>query len=356
MVDYRVRSISLLNLVNDIKNERLIPDAYFQRNLVWRDVHNKDFIKTILMGFPFPQIFISKGKVNVETMTTISCIVDGQQRTNAIKEFINNTFQVDDRYFSDLDDDAKSRFLKYEIAVIELDLENDDPRVQDIFQRINRTSNSLTTIEKMASEYSTSDFMLVAKLLSDQISLDQSPNDDFREDPNIPNEFFDWARNKSIQKFVQLISRKGVFTQRDIAKKAHLMHVLNIMSTLQVGFFNRNEKTLENLNDYATQFDDKDDVVDVLEQSAALILKLKLRTKSYWYNKSNIFSLIIAISNAIKDDINIDADSLKNKLLDFENNTPEDYKLAATEGVNSTSARSLRDGYIVNIISTATVA
>lgn len=79
-----------LDLVNDIKNGKLIPDAYFQRNLVWRDIHNKDFIKTILLGYPFPQIFISKGKVNVANMTTTSCIVDGQQRTNAITQFIDN--------------------------------------------------------------------------------------------------------------------------------------------------------------------------------------------------------------------------------------------------------------------------
>ncbi|WP_139045254.1 DUF262 domain-containing protein, partial [Pseudomonas amygdali] len=79
MVEYRVRSVSLLNLVNDIRAGRLIPDAYFQRNLVWRDVHKREFIKTILLGLPFPQIFISKGKVDVKTMSTVSCIVDGQQ-------------------------------------------------------------------------------------------------------------------------------------------------------------------------------------------------------------------------------------------------------------------------------------
>lgn len=57
MIEYRVRSISLLNLVNDIRQGRLIPDAYFQRNLVWREVHKRDFIETILKGYPFPQIF-----------------------------------------------------------------------------------------------------------------------------------------------------------------------------------------------------------------------------------------------------------------------------------------------------------
>ncbi|EMU03663.1 hypothetical protein ABNIH10_14736, partial [Acinetobacter baumannii ABNIH10] len=42
MLDYRVRSWSLLNLVNDIRERRLVPDAYFQRDLVWREIHKKD--------------------------------------------------------------------------------------------------------------------------------------------------------------------------------------------------------------------------------------------------------------------------------------------------------------------------
>ena len=118
MIEYRVRSVSLLNLVNDVQRGRLIPDAYFQRNLVWREVHKRDFIKTILLGYPFPQIFISKGKVNVETMSTVSCIVDGQQRTNAIMTYINGDFDVDGKKYNDLPEAQKAEFLKYEIAIM----------------------------------------------------------------------------------------------------------------------------------------------------------------------------------------------------------------------------------------------
>src|SRR5690606_28041543 len=178
------------------------------------------------------------------TMSTVSCIVDGQQRSNAIIEFIDDVFAVDGKLYSDLDGSKKSEFLKYEVAVIELDLENDDPKVKEIFQRINRTSNSLTSIEKMASEFSTSYYMLVAKFLSDQIDVDKANLDDFKEDPNIPDDFYDWAKKKKIPKFTQLITRKNVFTPREISRKVHLMHVLNIMSSVLVGFYNRNEKTL----------------------------------------------------------------------------------------------------------------
>ena len=211
MIDYRVRSVSLLNLVNDVKKGRLIPDAYFQRNLVWRELHNKDFIKTILLGYPFPQIFISKGKIDVASMSTISCIVDGQQRTNAIIKFIDNQYEVDGRYYNNLSEEEKSNFLKYEVAVIELDLENDDPKVQEIFQRINRTSNSLSIIEKMASEYSTAEYMLVAKLLANEIELDfDATQEDLREDPNIPKEFFVWAKKQKVNKQRQ-VQIRGLF-------------------------------------------------------------------------------------------------------------------------------------------------
>lgn len=351
MIDYRVRSVSLLNLVNDVKKGRLIPDAYFQRNLVWRDIHNKDFIKTILLGYPFPQIFISKGKIDVASMSTVSCIVDGQQRTNAIIRYIDNEFDVEGKYFKDLTETEKSDFLKYEIAVIELDLENDDPKVQEIFQRINRTSNSLTIIEKMASEYSTSEFMLVAKLLANEIELNYESNpEDLREDPNIPKEFFSWARKQKVVKFQNLIVEKGIFSTRDIARKVHLMHILNIMTTVITDFFNRNEKTITLLNDYGFDFYDKDEIVSKLEKTADFVLKLKLKPKSMWLNKSNSFSLIIALAKISDQLDNINSSKFKENLDNFEVNIPSDYKLAATEGVNNKKERELRNSYIIELI------
>ncbi len=355
MIEYRVRSVSLLNLYNDIEKGRLIPDAYFQRNLVWRDVHKRDFIKTILLGYPFPQIFISKGKVDVETMSTISCIVDGQQRSNAITEFVNGSFDVDGKKFVDLAESEKSDFLKYEIAVIELDLENDDPKVLEIFQRINRTSNSLTSIEKLASQYSTSEYMLVAKLLVDQISLERSNEEDFKEDPNIPDYFYTWASKVKVKSFQKLMNEKGVFTSYEIARKVNLMHTLNVLSTLISGFSNRNERAVEHLTEYAFEFEEKDLLSKSLDDAASIILRSSLRAKSYWLNKTNVFSLLVAIVNIKSSGRDIDPARMAAALIEFERDLPEDYKLAATEGVNSTRARQLRNRYLVPILQGAII-
>lgn len=350
MIEYRVRSVSLLNLVNDVQQNRLIPDAYFQRNLVWREVHKRDFIKTILLGYPFPQIFISKGKINVETMSTISCIVDGQQRTDAIISFIKGDFDVDGQKYINLPEQQKAEFLKYEIAVIELDIENDNPKVQEIFQRINRTSNSLSIIEKLASQYATSEYMLVAKLLSDQITLEKSAEDDFKEDPNIPEEFYSWAKKKPVKHFVKLLNEKGVFNSHEIARKNNLMHTLNIMAAVLGGFSNRNEKATEHLDDYAAVFEAKEDVISKLETAADFILKLSLKSKSYWLNKANVFSLIIAVVQAQTEGFELNPVSAKQALDSFEKELPQEFKLAAAEFVNSTRARQLRHKYLSDVL------
>lgn len=111
------------------------------------------------------------------------------------------------------------------------------------------------------------------------------------------------------------------------------MHILNMMSTVLTDFFNRNEKTTT-LKDYGIHYD-KDEMVNKFEKTADIILKLKLKQKSIWYNKSNSFSLIIALAKLGEGIDNLNIEKLKTKLEDFEKDVTGDYKLASTEGVNN---------------------
>lgn len=349
MIKYHVRSRDLVSVYNEIKAKRLIPDAYFQRNLVWRDIHKQDFIKTILLGYPFPQIFISKGIVDVTAMQTTSCIVDGQQRCNAILEFVDGKLAVEDRYFKDLTNDEKAEFLKYEIAVIELDLDNNDIRVKDIFQRVNRTANSLTAIEKLASEYTPSEFMFFARLVSGDIELTDT-EDDYHVDPNIPGYLIDWGKEQDITKISKVILESKVFSEREIIRRVHLQYTLNIMATLLGGYFNRNVATKELLENYSENFPHKDALLLLLNKIANIYQKLKFNSRSMWRSKANFFTLFIELGNTIIDKKKINIESLHAELANFEENTPADYKLAAKEGVNNMQERELRGAYVQRLI------
>ena len=50
MIPYNVRSRYLVDLINEVREGKLILAPYFQRKLVWRIAHKVDFIKTILLG------------------------------------------------------------------------------------------------------------------------------------------------------------------------------------------------------------------------------------------------------------------------------------------------------------------
>ncbi|MGB0368018.1 MAG: DUF262 domain-containing protein [Flavobacteriales bacterium] len=347
MIKYNIRSRQLVDLIGEIRREKLIISPHFQRNLVWRTIHKIDFIKTILLGYPFPQIFLAKGELNPDELTTTSVVVDGQQRMNSIVEYISNEFKVDGKHYKDLSKEEREDFLKYEIALIELDMESDNPDIVEIFQRLNRTFYSLTKIEKLATEYAASELMLLAKLLSGIVDFDSEESK--KRNPNIPPEFKTWAKEIDCDSFRELILEQPIFTNYEISRMVHLMFVLNIIATVERGIFNRNIKD-NLLDEYSEEVENKDDIVDGLEEVALFYLSLRLKKTSYWYNKANFFTLVVLFYNNIDRLSLIGKEEVKRKLTAFEENIPEAYALAAKEGVNNRKERLLRNQTLNNLL------
>lgn len=346
MIRYQVRSKELIDLVNEVKSKRLIMSPYFQRNLVWRDVHKVDFVKTILMGLPFPQIFIAKGSIDLENMTTTSCIVDGQQRMNTIVEFTTNRLQVDSQFFKDLDPSIQEEILKYQIPIIDLDLETDDPIVREMFKRLNRTFYSLNSIEKLSTEYSASEFMLFAKHLTDEIIFEADDEDILLVDPTIPNDFIEWAKINDAEYFKKLIVEGDIFSHYELSRQTHLMYVLNLLATSIDGVYTRNDLAIRYLDDYKECLETKDEIIKRFDLTAKLILDLNLNSSSYWFNKANMFTLFLYFNGRNKTLDQDDLDIIKHKLIEFEANIPPDYQIAAKEGVNNKKERLIRKEHI----------
>ncbi|OJW12594.1 MULTISPECIES: DUF262 domain-containing protein [unclassified Mucilaginibacter] len=354
MTKYQVRSKELIDVINEIKDKRLIMSPYFQRNLVWRLIHKVDFIKTIILGYPFPQIFIARGSIDLDNMSTTSCIVDGQQRMNSINEFIKDGFKVDNTYFSEFSPKDKEAFLKYQIPIIDLDIDNEDPEIIEIFKRLNRTFYSLSGIEKLSTEYAASEFMLVAKLLSKEIKINDNEEDDdylpLQVNPTIPKSFFDWAIKKTPKSLFKLFVDEGIFSPYELTRQVHLTFTLNIISTYIADFYNRNDFISRFLEEYSESFDRKDEVFDVIEAAASKYSKIKFKRKSYWYNKANAFSLMCFFTKNWEKVEKLDEKLIKSKLEDFEDNLPNEYAIAAKEGVNNKQERLIRNRFITNIL------
>lgn len=357
---YNVRSREIVDLVAAMKNTALTLSPYFQRNLVWRDTHRRDFIDTILKGYPFPQIFLARGPLDVENMTASQAVVDGQQRLNAIREFVDGKLAVGGRYFKDLTHDEKESFLKYEVPIIDFDLNADDGRLKEVFHRLNRTYYSLSAIEKISSEYSSSEFLLVARVLAGEIVSGEMsdleefvevgsedpqqeiiPTNIFSRDPGIEDTTWEWIMEHAGGSLSQIIKSKNVFSSFEFDRKVPLMFVLNVMCTYLSGYYNRNDRVRKFLDDFSEGFNQKEKIIDRLNTTAKYIDAMEISADSIWWNKANFFTLVVEIArhpNLSQQDAKVSA----HKLSIFAQDLPFDYTLASRESVNGKAQRELR--------------
>ena len=142
-------NVKIIELYNKIDSGSLIINPDFQRKLVWKKQQKFHFIETILMNFPFPEVYVASADIDVENITASEVVVDGQQRLSTIVDYIQGKgdFRKQTRVkgFVDLTTNEKKVFLNYFVSV--RDLKNiDADLVKEIFMRINNFFTSYIPI------------------------------------------------------------------------------------------------------------------------------------------------------------------------------------------------------------------
>lgn len=107
-------NIKIIELFNKIESGNLVLNPDFQRKLVWKKQHKYHFIETILMNYPFPEVYLASSDIDVNSITSKEIVVDGQQRLSTIVDYIkgvgdfNNQFKI--KPFFKLEDEEKKDF------------------------------------------------------------------------------------------------------------------------------------------------------------------------------------------------------------------------------------------------------
>ena len=78
----------IIEIYNKVKKNEWDLKPSFQRKLVWKKQHKINFIETILLNYPFPEIYIAPGEMDSINLTYCDVVVDGQQRTSTIVNYI----------------------------------------------------------------------------------------------------------------------------------------------------------------------------------------------------------------------------------------------------------------------------
>ena len=147
-IENSVKSIAH-TFLNERYANRIDFAPYFQRKYVWDTEKASYFIESILLGTEIPPIVLFDGGVKNE-------VIDGRQRYETIKRFLENKFALDAKglksltgftglHYSELPDDIKAEFKNTKIRILQfnivnepaLTVEQEDKVKKEIFKRYN---------------------------------------------------------------------------------------------------------------------------------------------------------------------------------------------------------------------------
>ncbi|KXX69666.1 DUF262 domain-containing protein [Flammeovirga sp. SJP92] len=301
-------SVKIIEIYNKIDNELLETQPGYQRKLVWKKQHKYAFIETILKNFPFPEVYIASSDIDIDQMIAKEEIVDGQQRLSTIVEYIKGSgdFKSQNKIpsFNQLTPSEKKEFLNYKVSVKDLK-DIDRGIVTEIFQRINSTDYSLNGNEKNNAMYGDGEISIFCKLLVDpSFDIDKSMTDIRIE--------------KSEREFINsFFTENEVFSENDIKRMFDFQYTMLIISTLIEGnYFGRSTKINQYLEEYNAAFEKSNTILKLLLKSIQTIKSIGLPKESYWFNKANLFTLIIELSKVDESQLNLEL--LMSALLELE--------------------------------------
>lgn len=306
----------IIEIYNKVKKEEWIVRPSFQRKLVWKKQHKINFIETILLNYPFPEIYTAPGEMDSNALTYSDIVVDGQQRTSTIINYIEATDIFAQKLrkikpFKELTEVERRTFLNFEVSIRYL--KNATPeQIKNIFQRINSSEYSLNKIEMHNAQFGDSEFILFAKQIVEKEEDIDMDIIDFKINP---------VNRQLLHNF--FVEDSKIFNSNDLDRMLALQYLMTIIATMVDNgeYFHRTTKNEQYLEEFNGEFPDAYLYENRLIEIITFINSLELATDSIWFTKANMFTLIIEIYKILLDrnsleDINVEV--FKSKLNELE--------------------------------------
>lgn len=260
-------SLKIRQIVTLTKEGQLLPRPEFQRRLVWTSADKIRFIDTILRGYPFPEIYIANGAVDVDTGEGTQLLVDGQQRVTTIVSYFHgepSTSGAAIPAYAALEREQKEEFLNYDVAVRDLGSITGE-QIIEVFRRINSTKYDLNEVEVNNAVYA-GEFMRLATAFAE-------------------HDFFDAHK---------------VFRSTDIRRMGDVRFILQVLITYLAGYFNRDDFFEQFLADYNDQFPQRAEVAKRLSDAIEFIEECGFSSRSRIWKKSDLFTALVQIDIALQ--------------------------------------------------------
>ncbi len=338
-MDTTATNKKLREIISAISQDRLVLKPGFQRNLVWTAKHKNNIIRTVLKGYPFPEIFVATIDCDRATASSKEGIVDGQQRITTLYKYfkgdVDFKLEEDIPPYNELSGEQQISFLEYVVVVRDLGI-IDDAKIREIFQRLNSTNYNLNSMEINHALYD-GIFSSLCERLAD-------------------NEFFE---------------NKKFFTANDIRRMKDRQYIASILATIILGYFDGDKKLDDCFRFYNEIFDQEKELEKGFKKILLFIDDMHLQN-SRIYQKADFFTLFVELYHIIVDnsytlDVTLVAEELSRfysrvDLVENNNETQDEdliaaktYKNCIIQGTNHRSSRITR-GIIIDKIIMATLS
>lgn len=322
-------------ILRSIRDETLIPQPDFQRRAVWTSKDKIAFIETILMGYPFPEIYVASGDVDTETGDATELLVDGQQRVRSIDEYFRGVTpfartQAITRY-AHLDDDEKKSFLNYDVSVRNLGIVEVE-QIRVVFQRMNATSYDLNDMERYNAVY-----LGAFKQFCECLAL---------------NDFFVDHR---------------IFSAADIRRMKDVSFVASLTATMMSDYFHRDDEIETYLEQYNEEFQAASEIKERYWRVFEVIDQMEFGRDSRVWRKADFYTLFIELDRRLnRDGLDLDPAQTSERLGSFFTSVTEvrdadevpadsigEYFNATLQSTNDRSTRTTRGRIIQEILAAA---
>ena len=240
----------------------------FQRNPVWSVRQQSSLIDTILLEYPIPELYMQEMTDPEGNQKHV--LVDGQQRTRAVLDFLQGEFELDEESpswagmaFEDLSPRDKKKVYEYNF-VVRLLPDIPDVEVRAIFQRLNRNTMTLNAQELRHATY----WGPFIKLMED-VSDYEFWND------------------------------VGIFSANDRRRMLDVEFISELTVAYLNGIQNKKTKLEDYYRIYENTFDDSEAVrsmfVTVLGEISQILPAL---SKTRWRKKSDFYTLFFCFAQA----------------------------------------------------------
>lgn len=332
------------------KNGLLIIDDSFQRNYVWLRKHQIKLIESILLGSPIPEIYIWNIGTDSESGDTKYSIIDGQQRTGALFQFIKNEYplsssaldsespifdSIKGKKFQNLETEFKQAIWSYTFSIRLVRTNVQRQEIVNMFLRLNSHNMTLNPEELRNAQFE-GEFIQVASELSEL---------NFWSD----NKIFGLADRRRM-KDITFISNLLIFQRLGIDEEISSTN-LNKVYDLYNEVYDEKDIDKKNFIQNLTIIDKLID--DNSERKSFFNSKVHLYTAfTYFYKytiqKKNVNDSIIEIYRSFID--NYTDDNNINAIFESKKGIIAEYKAITKEGTNQKSNRIRRLEIIIEIV------